>query len=82
MSTVAEAEAMLAFPSEDVAGEVWTVHDIADYLKCSDRHVRRLIAVADLPAFDIGCGEKAHDWRAFPERIRLWAAKRELRLVK
>ena len=52
-------------------GDVWTLQDAADFLRCSREQVRRLITQRGLPAFDIGFGRQ-HEWRLYPEEVIAW----------
>ena len=65
--------AIMPAPEPDVGtGAIWKVQDIARFLRVSREQVRRLISFYGLPAFDLGTGEKQHEWRAYPEEVIAW----------
>src|SRR5712691_5954562 len=69
---------MALFPTAepDVGiGAIWKVQDIAGFLRISREQVRRLIAHHGLPAFDLGTGERQHEWRAYPEEVVAWTKR-------
>lgn len=63
-------------------GEIWTVQEAADWLKCSREHVRKLIEKCGLPATDIGLGSKQHEYRLYPEDVQAWVKRRQMRVVE
>ena len=62
-------------------GTIWKVQDIARFLRVSREQVRRLITFYGLPAFDLGTGEKQHEWRAYPEEVIAWTKQSRMAMV-
>jgi excisionase family DNA binding protein len=49
---------------------IWNVEDVARELKCSERHVRRMVAENSIPYSRVG-----KRLRFFPNRIYEWLSK-------
>ena len=57
-----------------VAPSVFTVGELADYLRVDPSTIYRLLKRHELPAFKVG-----RDWRFTMEEIDRWRAKRQIR---
>ena len=57
-----------------VAPSVFTVGELADYLRVHPSTIYRLLERKELPAFKVG-----RDWRFTMEEIDRWRAKRQIR---
>ena len=74
--------AVMPTPEPDVGvGAIWKVQDIARFLRVSREQVRRLITHHGLPAFDLGTGDKQHEWRAYPEEVIDWTKQSRMAAV-
>jgi excisionase family DNA binding protein len=58
----------------DNGSEIMTLKEAAEYLKCHEATVYRLIQKGGLPGFRVGS-----DWRFRGQDINKWIASRELR---
>lgn len=64
----------MRYKRHTVAPSVFTVGELADYLRVHPSTIYRLLERKELPAFKVG-----RDWRFTREEIDHWLAKRQIR---
>jgi excisionase family DNA binding protein len=60
----------LAKPAPAPAGEIMTVPTLAEFLRCNQSTIYRLLKKKQIPAFNLGS-----DWRFFRSDIDEWIAR-------